>query len=131
MFLHNKAPSSLLTQACNPSGDIKVLERWSGLSGSALSWLYSNPPVPSQELCRGVWAKAHASRFLERRAPRKAGFTEQRPPPALGSGRITGWCHSDPTWPLDWSELDQHFFILFLWFLFLWFLSFFFFLLLF
>ncbi|CAL9014061.1 unnamed protein product, partial [Prunus brigantina] len=28
--------------------------------------------------------------FLERRVPRKAGFTEQRLPPALGSGRITG-----------------------------------------
>lgn len=87
-------------QACNPSGDIRVLERWPGLSRLGLSWLYSGPPILSWELGHDVWAKAHSSRFLERRAPRKAGFTEQRSsPPALLSGRIMVWCHPDPPWP--------------------------------
>ncbi|KAF8010696.1 hypothetical protein BT93_J1371 [Corymbia citriodora subsp. variegata] len=43
-------------------------------------------------------AKARATWILERRAPREAGFTEQRKPPAPGSGRITGRCHTAPPW---------------------------------
>ncbi|RZC44142.1 hypothetical protein C5167_037102 [Papaver somniferum] len=34
-----------------------------------------------------------------RRAPRQAGFTEQRTPPALDSGRITSQCAPVPTQP--------------------------------
>uniref|UniRef100_A0A7N2KUV0 Uncharacterized protein n=1 Tax=Quercus lobata TaxID=97700 RepID=A0A7N2KUV0_QUELO len=37
--------------------------------------------------------------FLAWRAQREAGFTEQRKPPALNSGRITGWCASEPKLP--------------------------------
>ncbi|PQP97093.1 hypothetical protein Pyn_26765 [Prunus yedoensis var. nudiflora] len=47
----------------------------------------------AMSLGRRLWA----SWFLEWRALRKAGFTEQRLLPALGSGRITGQCHPDPT----------------------------------
>ncbi|CAL8998372.1 unnamed protein product, partial [Prunus brigantina] len=47
---------------------------------------------------------------LERRALRKAGFTEQRLPPSLGSGRITGRCHLDPPWPARLSQLNQNLF---------------------
>ncbi|CAL9022924.1 unnamed protein product [Prunus brigantina] len=54
---------------------------------------------------RRLWV----SWFLERREPRKAGFTEQRLPPALGSGRITGRCHTDPPWPARLSQLNQTF----------------------
>ncbi|KAF1897262.1 hypothetical protein Lal_00034965 [Lupinus albus] len=32
------------------------------------------------------------------RAMREAGFTEQRIPPALNSGGITGHCFSSPQW---------------------------------
>lgn len=35
-----------------------------------------------------MWAKAWAAGSLERGAVREAGFTEQREPPAPGSGRI-------------------------------------------
>ncbi|MBA0708147.1 hypothetical protein Golax_020130, partial [Gossypium laxum] len=34
--------------------------------------------------------------FLERGIKREAGFTEQRKPPAPGSGRIIGLIHSEP-----------------------------------
>ncbi|CAN7061193.1 unnamed protein product, partial [Brassica oleracea var. botrytis] len=30
---------------------------------------------------------------------REVGFTEQRSPPSLGSGRITAQGQSDPAWP--------------------------------
>ncbi|CAN6540294.1 unnamed protein product [Malus baccata var. baccata] len=103
-------PSSLATQACNPSGDIKVLGRWFCLSRPGPMWLFSGLPIPSWELGRGAWAKAWASWFLERRAPRKAGFTEQRSFSALGGGRITGRCHLDPSWPARQSRLNQHVF---------------------
>ncbi|KAJ4843484.1 hypothetical protein Tsubulata_043685, partial [Turnera subulata] len=39
------------------------------------------------------FAKAWVTWFLKWRAPRQAGFTEQRQLPAPGSGRITGRCH--------------------------------------
>jgi hypothetical protein len=35
---------------------------------------------------------------------REAGFTEQRPPPALNGGRITGPCGSDPLWSWECSH---------------------------
>ncbi|MBA0869663.1 hypothetical protein Goshw_001179, partial [Gossypium schwendimanii] len=44
--------------------------------------------------------KARVSLFLEWKAKREAGFTEQRKLPALCSGRITGRCHLDPSWLL-------------------------------
>ncbi|KAF7810204.1 hypothetical protein G2W53_036947 [Senna tora] len=63
------ASPSLLTLACDPSGGTKVLEL--GLGFTWLGWAL------------GSW-------FLNRRAPREAGFTEQRKPPAHDSGGITG-----------------------------------------
>ena len=39
---------------------------------------------------------------------REAGFTEQRLPPTLCSGKITGQCQLDPTWPLP-TQLNHHF----------------------
>ncbi|CAK7345408.1 unnamed protein product [Dovyalis caffra] len=56
---------------------------------SGLDWLVPGPPVPTQELSLGILVKTLASWLLERRAQREAGFTEQRLPPSLGSGRIT------------------------------------------
>ncbi|KAG2722713.1 hypothetical protein I3760_02G139400, partial [Carya illinoinensis] len=55
--------------------------------------LPTGPPVPSRELGHVTWAKAWVTWFLEWRAQREAGSTEQRLPPAPGSGRITGRCH--------------------------------------
>ncbi|MBA0652331.1 hypothetical protein Goklo_019598, partial [Gossypium klotzschianum] len=52
--------------------------------------------VPSQELSQASCAKARVLWLLEWKAPREAGFTEQRKLPPLGSGRITGCCHLDP-----------------------------------
>ncbi|KAG7992249.1 hypothetical protein I3843_02G118800 [Carya illinoinensis] len=52
--------------------------------------LPTGPPVPSRELGHVTWAKAWVTWFLEWRAQREAGSTEQRLPPAPGSGRITG-----------------------------------------
>ncbi|GKV29436.1 hypothetical protein SLEP1_g38363 [Rubroshorea leprosula] len=60
--------------------------------------LISGLPVPSWELNLVTRAKAWATFFLEWRGPREAGFTEQRKPPPLGSGRITGWCFSGLPW---------------------------------
>ncbi|KAG8650709.1 hypothetical protein MANES_07G063671v8 [Manihot esculenta] len=57
-------------------------------------WLISGLPIPSLELSRRTWAKAWVSWLLKWRVQRKAGFTEQRLPPASGSGRITGRCYS-------------------------------------
>ncbi|KAL6276959.1 hypothetical protein ACE6H2_020560 [Prunus campanulata] len=70
-------------------------------------------------LGRRLWA----SWFLEWRALRKAGFTEQRLLPALGSGRITGQCHPDPLWPARLSQLNQNLFWLSLLFPFFFFLN--------
>ncbi|KAI4305886.1 hypothetical protein L6164_029219 [Bauhinia variegata] len=62
-----------------------------------LYWLHpAGLPVPSRELSHVVWAKARASWLLEWRAPREAGFTEQRKLLAPDSGRITGHCSTSP-----------------------------------
>ena len=58
----------------------------------------SGLPNPSREMSIVVQAKARTALLLEWRTPREAGFTEQRSPPALDSGWITGWCHSDSVW---------------------------------
>ncbi|KAH0975335.1 hypothetical protein GBA52_017234 [Prunus armeniaca] len=58
-------------------------------------------PIPSCELCNVVHAKAWATCLLERRAQREAGFTEQRKPPAHGSGRITSRCYTNPICLMD------------------------------
>ncbi|KAL2945508.1 RNA1 polyprotein [Bienertia sinuspersici] len=55
-----------------------------------LRWLCSGLPYPSWELAHVGWAKACSSWALKWRVKREAGFTEQRKPPALVSGRITG-----------------------------------------
>ncbi|KAK2965672.1 hypothetical protein RJ640_001092 [Escallonia rubra] len=53
-------------------------------------------PVPSCELGHETQAKAWASWSLEMGATREAGFTEQRPPHAYDSGRITSRCTVGP-----------------------------------
>ncbi|KAG7563546.1 hypothetical protein ISN44_As10g003430 [Arabidopsis suecica] len=53
--------------------------------------VFTDSPDPSQELCYVARAKARVSWLLEWRALREAGFTEQRIPPASGSGWITEW----------------------------------------
>ncbi|ONI08014.1 hypothetical protein PRUPE_5G153300 [Prunus persica] len=56
----------------------------------------ADSPIPSCELGHVVHAKAWAACLLDRRVQREAGFTEQRKPPAHGSGRITGRCSTNP-----------------------------------
>ncbi|KAH1079994.1 hypothetical protein J1N35_019755 [Gossypium stocksii] len=64
---------------------------------SVLLWLFHGLPVPSQELSHVSCAKARVLWLLVWKTLREAGFTEQRKLPPLGSGRITGRCHLDPT----------------------------------
>ncbi|KAB2038861.1 hypothetical protein ERO13_D03G149000v2 [Gossypium hirsutum] len=45
---------------------------------------------------------------------REAGFTEQRKPPAPGSGRITGLVHSEPPWLNELTPTGPSFFLPFL-----------------
>ncbi|XAR49040.1 hypothetical protein NMG60_11032068 [Bertholletia excelsa] len=87
-----------MARACNLSRGIKVIGyRSSQTTGSEVACC--GPPDPSGELGLGARAKAWASGFLEWRAPREAGFTEQRQPSALRSGRITGRCFPGPVMP--------------------------------
>ncbi|GAB4848330.1 hypothetical protein Ancab_002997 [Ancistrocladus abbreviatus] len=76
--------------------------------GRVSSMRFSGSPVPSMELGRVGHAKVCAKRSLERRAPHQAGFTEQRIPPALGSGRITGHGSVDPILPGKISICTKH-----------------------
>ncbi|AEE32461.1 Plant protein 1589 of unknown function [Arabidopsis thaliana] len=69
------ATSNLVTWVYDPSGDNKVMVHWVG----------------------SQWAGFGANISLERRRPREAGFTEQRPPSVLDGGRITGPLSSEPT----------------------------------
>ena len=47
----------------------------------------------------------------EGRAMREAGFTEQRSPPSLGSGRITDQSHSGPHGLVARTQMNHHFFL--------------------
>ncbi|KAG9454915.1 hypothetical protein H6P81_007819 [Aristolochia fimbriata] len=89
-------PSSV-TRACDPSGGVKVVwmvvrvaKVWAELYSETRPFqaVQSNPVAP---------AKAGLTLFLDRWAPREAGFTEQRQPPPVGSGRITSWLDSVQT----------------------------------
>ncbi|KAJ0045065.1 hypothetical protein Pint_05227 [Pistacia integerrima] len=71
------------------------------------------PPIPSQELGHGLLAKAIGLWSLEWRAQREAGFTEQRKPPARGSGRITERCLMSPAWLTGLAQSNHHFFLFF------------------
>ncbi|EEF40628.1 conserved hypothetical protein [Ricinus communis] len=61
-------------------------------------WRTAGLPAPSGELSFVVLAKVGTTLLLEWRVLREAGFTEQRSPPALDSGWITGSCHLIPAW---------------------------------
>ncbi|EOA38904.1 hypothetical protein CARUB_v10011286mg [Capsella rubella] len=75
--------SSLVTLACDPSGDNKVMEHWVDLIGPGSGW--------------AIYWPAHSKSGVEnRRRLREAGFTEQRSPPAFDGGRITGRCLPSP-----------------------------------
>ncbi|KAL2924429.1 Glypican-2 [Bienertia sinuspersici] len=86
----------MVTRACDPSGGIMMVGHGFGLLGRALVGLDPRLPYPSWELAHVEWAKACSSLALKRRVLREAGFTEQRQPPSLVSGRITGQCPSGP-----------------------------------
>ncbi|KAK4838464.1 hypothetical protein QYF36_013962 [Acer negundo] len=78
--------------------------------GLGSKWLFTGLSVPSQELGCESPLKVGGPRFLEWRATREAGFTEQRPPPALGSGRIQAgatWVHYDP---MGWIPIEPSLF---------------------
>ncbi|GFZ09060.1 hypothetical protein Acr_20g0008680 [Actinidia rufa] len=96
-FTEQRQPPSLdsgrITGRCTPGPH--CLAQWDASAGV---------PGPSWELGCVSRAKAWATRSLERRAQREAGFTEQRQPPSLNSGRITGRCTPGPALPeLRWS----------------------------
>ncbi|KAB2038866.1 hypothetical protein ES319_D03G173400v1 [Gossypium barbadense] len=79
--------SLLEAQACDPSGGLKVMEHgFYSLSRFHSGW--------------GI--------------KREAGFTEQRKPPAPGSGRITGLVHSEPPWLNELTPTGPSFFLPFL-----------------
>ncbi|KAF4397241.1 hypothetical protein G4B88_009087, partial [Cannabis sativa] len=62
-------------------------------------WKDNGPVLPGPiMLGLVVWTKLWPTGLLEWRVMREAGFTEQRTPPALGSGRITGRCFLGPSW---------------------------------
>jgi hypothetical protein len=61
-------------------------------------------------LVRRLWV----TWFLERRVLREAGFTEQRLPPALGSGRITGQWHPNSTRPAGLNSVEPSLFFFFI-----------------
>ncbi|KAJ0026408.1 hypothetical protein Pint_07198 [Pistacia integerrima] len=65
------------------------MEHWLNSIELCPAWLFTGVPFPSQELIHVFPAKARTTCVLEWRALREAGFTEQRQPPALGSGMIT------------------------------------------
>ncbi|KAL4379260.1 hypothetical protein GQ457_02G034200 [Hibiscus cannabinus] len=81
-------------QACHPSGGIKAKSLRNIGSSHVVGSLRQESVlhIPSSELVHDISAKAMISWLLEWKAQREAGFTEQRQLPALGSGRITGWC---------------------------------------
>ncbi|KAL2945509.1 1-aminocyclopropane-1-carboxylate deaminase [Bienertia sinuspersici] len=58
--------------------------------GSGLELAIFWPALSKLGVAHVGWAKACSSWALKWRATREAGFTEQRKPPALVSGRITG-----------------------------------------
>lgn len=70
---------------------------WAG----SLGQLYAGSPSPSWESAPLAWPKGRVSWALEWRGPREAGFTEQRAPPALFSGRITSRCCPGPLVPVQ------------------------------
>ncbi|KAI8542135.1 hypothetical protein RHMOL_Rhmol08G0115900 [Rhododendron molle] len=72
--------------------------------------MLTGPPAPSGELGYGAQAKAWSPWLLERRATRKAGFTEQRSPPAPYGGRITGRCFHGPIMPDGLAYSNVHLF---------------------
>ncbi|GFZ09036.1 hypothetical protein Acr_20g0008440 [Actinidia rufa] len=87
---------SWVTPACDSSEGITVAELRFGPFRQAQWDASAGLPGPSWELGCVSRAKAWATRSLERRAQREAGFTEQRQPPSLDSGRITGRCTPGP-----------------------------------
>ncbi|KAJ1432076.1 hypothetical protein SESBI_06704 [Sesbania bispinosa] len=72
------------------------MEHSCGYARLGWSLQHAGLPAPSSELSHGTLAKAEVSWFLDGRAPREAGFTEQRTLPAPDSGGITGCCTSSP-----------------------------------
>ncbi|KAK0579396.1 hypothetical protein LWI29_025787 [Acer saccharum] len=100
-FLKSKEYWQVVDSGVAELAEVGALEWWnigSISNGSGPVWYYTGPPVPSRELGHGLSSKVGGSWFLEWRAPREAGFTEQRSPSALGSGRITGRCLLGPIW---------------------------------
>ncbi|KAG8496086.1 hypothetical protein CXB51_009531 [Gossypium anomalum] len=65
-------------------------------------------PFPACPFQAKSWTKGHERRL--RGIKREAGFTEQRTPPALGSGRITGLIHSEPPWLNELTPTGPSFF---------------------
>ncbi|KAJ4829935.1 hypothetical protein Tsubulata_021499 [Turnera subulata] len=82
----------------NRQKGIGVLEHWvSTVDRVLVGYLLACWPARSKPRVGHVSrAKAWVTWSLKWRAPRDAGFTEQRKLPALGSGRITGRCQLDP-----------------------------------
>ncbi|KAG8650708.1 hypothetical protein MANES_07G063594v8 [Manihot esculenta] len=95
-YARSLRPPSLVTWACDLSGGIKVAgplvqSRWLDF-GLAKFWLaQSKPVVETRDLSESLG-------FMAPKVEGTAlgGFTEQRPPPASGSGWIMSRCHAGP-----------------------------------
>ena len=61
---HSHCTSSLVTRACNPCGDNKVMGHWADLFGPDSERLFTGLPVPSRELSGRARAKACGSDTL-------------------------------------------------------------------
>ncbi|CAH2036259.1 unnamed protein product [Thlaspi arvense] len=62
--VHRKCTSSLVTWACDPSGDNKVMELWADLFRPDSEGLFTGLPIPSRELSLRIRAKACGSDSL-------------------------------------------------------------------
>ena len=93
---HQETPG-LVTWACDSSEGMKVVEGWFGWRGR-VRWGFETLARPFQvgSLNLVIRPKGWVTWFLEWRAPREAGFTEQRSPPAPFGGRITCWYSTGP-----------------------------------
>ena len=84
-------PSSV-AWACNLCRGTKVMELWFNSTGRVRGGYQLACPFQAKGWAMWLGRRLWVSWFLEWRELREAGFTEQRLPPAPGSGRITGWC---------------------------------------
>ncbi|CAF2138691.1 unnamed protein product, partial [Brassica napus] len=99
------------TRVCDPCGDNKMVEHWLGPPVGSV-WHLLDRPVQAESDPFVLGEGLTQAVPKEGRAMREAGFTEQRSPPSLGSGRITDQSLSDPHGLVARTQLNHHLFYL-------------------